>query len=146
MYQSQFPWFNLEWQVEGCRVWQISPANLLQHPPGTSQYPFSLTICLKVMLQAGDSSDKVPVHDFLKFRPTVRNDSIWQATCWKYLWFQKGKSESVWEHLELFSKRISVWRVECNSNWSLTRVLLKQHCSLHHTFYISQSRGGFTHP
>lgn len=127
MYQSQFPWFNLDWQVEGWRVWQISPANLLQHPPGTSQYPFSLTICLKVMLQDGDSSDKVPVHDFLKFRPTVRNDSIWQAMCRKYLWlFQKGKTRVSESTLNCFQKEslsgeLSViqtgpWQEFCSSN------------------------------
>lgn len=127
MYQSQFPWFNLEWQFEGWKVWQISLTNLLQHPPGTSQYPFSLTICLKVMLQDGDSSDKVPVHDFLKFRPTVRNDSIWQAMCWKYCdYFRKAKarvSESTLNHFhkeslsgELNKINIGSWQGLCPSS------------------------------
>lgn len=89
----------------------ISLANLSQHLPRISQegdYAFSLIICLKVMRQDGDSSDKVPVHNFLKSRPTVRNDSIWQAMCWKYLWlFQEGlELEYLWTPWVIFKKNL----------------------------------------
>lgn len=94
IHHCQSPRLTLEWQVGRWKIQQISSANLFQHLPGTSQeadFAFSPIICLKVMMQDVDSSDKVPVHNFLKFSPTVRHDSIWQAMCWKYLrLFEKG--------------------------------------------------------